>query len=480
MDPLVKLDDEPRSRPDRGGELGRQRRTGRRSRCTCGTTSSGRTATRSPRTTTSTRGSARSRPSSARTTRTSSTASRAPQEYNSCDPKKDDCDALADKVGVTAPDDQTLEVTLTSPQPWFIQQLSHHSFLAVNQKDVEQYGEKWTEAENIVTNGPFKLARWEHDSRIDLVKWDGWRDAKDVSLTRVNGRMITDGTTAVQAFEAGEIDAKSAACRRRRCRGSRTLPTYEQYPALGTYYYGINIKNITDVNQRRAMAMAIDRQTIIDSIAQADQLPATGYVPKGMPGFDTLNPNSQWLPPAGDIDKAKQLMSQVAEPEDGHQPAPERRARPQGDRSRGPGHVEGPGPRRHDQAAGVGAVPRVPGPAAGQVGRRLPARLDRRLPGRDQLPRPVDLRLGEQQHELLQQAVRRARRRGEDHQPGRADAVRRSTSSSRTSCSGRTAKCRSSRSTGTRTAHLENENIKSTFKINPLDQIDLTKVKVEG
>jgi ABC-type oligopeptide transport system substrate-binding subunit len=237
------------------------------------------------------------------------------EEYNSCDPAKDDCNALADKVGVTAPDDQTLEVTLTSPQPWFIQQMSHHSFLAVNQKNVEQYGDKWTEAANIVTNGPFKLARWEHDSRIDLAKWDGWRDAKDIALTTVNGRMITDGTTAVQAFEAGEVDSLAGSgLPPAEMPRLKQLPTYEQYPALGTYYYGINTKNIPDPNQRRAMAMAIDRQTIIDSIAQADQLPATGYVPKGMPGFDELTPNSEWLPPSGDIEKAKQLMSQVQNP----------------------------------------------------------------------------------------------------------------------------------------------------------------------
>ena len=46
------------------------------------------------------------------------------QEYNSCDPKKDDCAALADKMGVKAVDDKTLEVTLTTPQPWFLQQVA--------------------------------------------------------------------------------------------------------------------------------------------------------------------------------------------------------------------------------------------------------------------------------------------------------------------------------------------------------------------
>ncbi len=80
------------------------------------------------------------------------------QEYNGCDPEKDDCAKLADGMGVNAVDEKTLEVKLTTPQPWFIQQVAHHSFLAVNKKAVDEFGDKWTEAANIVTNGPFKLA----------------------------------------------------------------------------------------------------------------------------------------------------------------------------------------------------------------------------------------------------------------------------------------------------------------------------------
>lgn len=236
------------------------------------------------------------------------------QEYNSCDPKKDKCDALADKMGVKAVDDKTLEVKLTSPQPWFIQQSAHTSFLAVNKKAVDQFGDKWTEPANIVTNGPFKLDSWEHNANINLVKWDGWRDADKVKLTRVNGRMITDGTTAVQAFEAGEIDVLYQGLPPDEIARLKETPEYDQYPGLGTYYYGFNVKNITDVKQRRAMSLAIDRQSIIDNIAQQGQLPTTGFTPKGMPGFDELNPDSPWQPPNADMEQAKQLMGEVANP----------------------------------------------------------------------------------------------------------------------------------------------------------------------
>jgi oligopeptide transport system substrate-binding protein len=231
-------------------------------------------------------------------------------EFNEC---KKNCKALEDKVGVNAVDDSTLEVKLTTPQPWFIQQVAHHSFMAVHRPTVEQFGEKWTEAANIVTNGPFNLERWEHNSEIDLVKNAQWRGAADVKLTRVNGRMITDGTTAVQAFEAGEIDYTEEIPPEEIPR-LRETPEYNQYPALGTYYYGVNVENIPDVNQRRAMSLAINRREIIDNIAQADQIPTTGFSPEGIPGFDTLNPDSPWQPENGDIAQAKELMAKVQNP----------------------------------------------------------------------------------------------------------------------------------------------------------------------
>jgi oligopeptide transport system substrate-binding protein len=233
-------------------------------------------------------------------------------EYNACEKN---CAALRDKVGVKALDDRTLQVQLTSAQPWFVQQVSHHSFLAVDRATVEQFADRWTEPGNIVTDGPFKLAAWEHNASIDLVKNDAWRGAADVSLTRVDGKIIVDGTTRVQAFEAGEVDALDAGGLPPDEIGRlKETPEYEVYPALGTYYYGFNLKNLPDIHERRALSLAIDRRTIIDRIAQADQVPTTGFSPKGLPGFDTFNPNSPWTPENGDLDAAKNELAQAENP----------------------------------------------------------------------------------------------------------------------------------------------------------------------
>jgi oligopeptide transport system substrate-binding protein len=233
-------------------------------------------------------------------------------EYNAC---TKNCDAMADKVGVEAPDDTTLVVHLTSAQPWFIQQASHHSFLAVHKATVEKFGDKWTEPQNIVTDGPFKLQKWEHEAEIDLVKNDQWRDAKDVKLTSIPGKIIVDGTTRVQAFESGEVDSlDGGGLPPDEIARLKETPEYEVYPSLGTYYYGFNMKNISDIHERRALSLAINRREIIDQVAQADQLPATGMSPKGISGFDTINPNSPWTPENGDMDQAKSELSQAASP----------------------------------------------------------------------------------------------------------------------------------------------------------------------
>jgi ABC-type oligopeptide transport system substrate-binding subunit len=231
-------------------------------------------------------------------------------EYNSCDPAKANCAALAAAVGVKAAGKYKLVVTLTSPQPWFIQQVSHHSFLPVHRATVEKYGDKWTEPGNIVTDGPFKLASWKHDASLTLVKNTKWRDAKSVKLNQVTLTIITDGTTAVNSYVAGNADVNSQSLPPAEISKWRKNPEYKTYVAIGTYYYGFNVKNIPDVNQRRAMAVAIDRKAIIKYIAQGGQKVARTFTPVTIAGAPIINKNA-FLPVTGQLAKAKQYMAKV-------------------------------------------------------------------------------------------------------------------------------------------------------------------------
>jgi oligopeptide transport system substrate-binding protein len=235
------------------------------------------------------------------------------QEYNSCDPAKADCNALRAKVGVTAVNATTLRVQLTSPQPWFIQQLSHTSFLPVHRATVTKYGNKWTEAANIVTNGAFKLTSWKHDASLTLVKNTKFRDAKNVKPTQIRFQIVTDGATALNAFKAHNVDISTQTLNPADIKAMKKTPVFKIFKALGTYYYGINVKNIPDVNQRRAMAFAIDRQAIIKYIAQLGQQPARGFTPVGIAGGPTILKNS-FFPASHQTAKAKAYMAKVKNP----------------------------------------------------------------------------------------------------------------------------------------------------------------------
>jgi oligopeptide transport system substrate-binding protein len=232
------------------------------------------------------------------------------EAYNGC---KSNCGALRARVGVKAVGRYQLRVQLTSAQPWFIQQLSHHSFLPVHKATVTRHGKNWTEPGNIVTNGPFKLAGWRHDASITLVKNTKWRNARTVRLARIEHPIIVDGTTATNAFSAGNVDVSTTGIPPADIPKWKKTKFFKVYKAIGTYYYGFNVKNISDVNQRRAMAFATDRYQITKFITQSGQVPARGFTPSSIAGGPTILKNAT-LPAKANKARARQFMSRVRNP----------------------------------------------------------------------------------------------------------------------------------------------------------------------
>jgi oligopeptide transport system substrate-binding protein len=236
------------------------------------------------------------------------------EAYNSCDPKTTNCDALKAKVGVKALNKWTLRVQLTSPQAWFVQQLSHTSFLPTNKQAIQKYGDKWTEPGNIVTDGAFTLTSWQHDASLTLTKNPKWYKASTVKIKKIQLTIITDGTTAENSYKAGNADVNDQSLPPVDIPAWRKSPEYKTYKAIGTYYYGFNVKNISDVNQRRAMALAVDRHAIIKYVAQGGQTPARAFTPISISGGPTIDKNSTLIKSTAQLAKAKQYMAKVKNP----------------------------------------------------------------------------------------------------------------------------------------------------------------------
>ena len=95
------------------------------------------------------------------------------------------------KVGVKAVDDRTLVLTLEEPTPYFLQLINHYSWYPVHPPTIEKFGgmtkrdSQWTQPENFVGNGSFRLKEWKLNEHILVEKSSTYWDADKVRLEKI-------------------------------------------------------------------------------------------------------------------------------------------------------------------------------------------------------------------------------------------------------------------------------------------------------
>ncbi|MED3764292.1 peptide ABC transporter substrate-binding protein [Ureibacillus sp. FSL K6-8385] len=233
-------------------------------------------------------------------------------------------EAKADDVGVKAEDDKTLVVTLDQPTPYFLELTAFKTYYPVN-KNVAEKNPKWyTEAgEDYVTNGPFLLDSWNHNKDITLKKNPDYWDADNVALEKVNITMVESEQTATTMFDNGEIDFLGSPFQ------TVSLDAIDQYKKEGIlniedyaaiYWYKFNTTDeiLKNKNIRKALALAIDRQGLIDNVTKGEQKPALGMVPAAIKGFE----KDRGYFKDNDVEEAKKALEQgmkelgISKPED--------------------------------------------------------------------------------------------------------------------------------------------------------------------
>ncbi|HET7037651.1 MAG TPA: peptide ABC transporter substrate-binding protein, partial [Thermomicrobiaceae bacterium] len=193
---------------------------------------------------------------------------------------------------VKATDDYTLVCTLEGPRAYFPVLATYSAALPSYKPAVEKFGDKWTEAENIVCNGPFKLTEWKHNESYTLERNDGYWNAKNITLKTVKLPIIAD-TAEFTAYQNNEIDLAlhGALGNLAKVQSDAQLSKdYFKYNLAGTWYLQPNVKMapFDNKNVRLAMAHAVDRDTIVKNVLKGLGTVAYNLTPPGMPGF---NPN---------------------------------------------------------------------------------------------------------------------------------------------------------------------------------------------
>jgi oligopeptide transport system substrate-binding protein len=222
------------------------------------------------------------------------------------------------QVGAKAPDDYTLVLTLWHPLPYLPHLVSHQAWFPVHRATIEKFGKiddrgtAWTKPGNFVGNGPFVLTEWKPNQVIVMKKSPTYWDRDVVKLNEVHVYPIENETTEEAAFRAGQLHLTAQTPIEKIADYKKDPAGYlHQSTALSTYFYRFNVRKppLDDARVRRALAMAIDQQLIVDKVAKGGQEPAHNFVPPNTAGY-----NSRHGIPT-DIPGAQKLLAEAGFPE---------------------------------------------------------------------------------------------------------------------------------------------------------------------
>ncbi|AIM17838.1 peptide ABC transporter substrate-binding protein [Neobacillus sedimentimangrovi] len=229
----------------------------------------------------------------------------------------------AEDVKVKAVDEKTFEVTLTSPQAYFLSVISNPCFFPINEKVAKENPEWFAEADTFVSNGPFKMAEWNHDSDFTMVKNDQYWDAKNVKLDKVHWAMVSDPNTEYQMYTTGELDTSDVPAELADKLFAEGNVNIEDQAGQYFYRFNVTMEPFQNKNIRKAFALAVDQKQMVELVTKNKEKPAYGFVSYGFKdpsGKDFRETNGDLI--KTDVEKAKELLKKGME-EEGYTKLPE-------------------------------------------------------------------------------------------------------------------------------------------------------------
>jgi peptide/nickel transport system substrate-binding protein len=188
---------------------------------------------------------------------------------------------------IATPDPHTVVLTLRRPNPDLLFQLGQATAVIVDPGTAEG------NATRPVGTGPYRLQAWNRGASVVLARWPEHRHAADVALRQVTIRFISDPAAQVAALLSGDVDAFPRVAAARSLRVFQSDPRRFQVLVGGSRAKVILAMNnarppLNDVRVRRAIAMAIDRQQVIQGAADGFGVPIGSYYTPGAPGYVDL------------------------------------------------------------------------------------------------------------------------------------------------------------------------------------------------
>lgn len=238
------------------------------------------------------------------------------------------------ELAVSAPDDSTFVVTLTSDLPYFLEVCAFPATFPVRQdvttKEDGTPNDQWTfDVATYLCNGPYKLTAWNHNSEIVMEPNEQYYDVANLGPDKITFKLMDDQNAMLSGFNSGELDfiedVPQAELPSLIASGDLKIVDY-----IGSYYvcYQTQKAPFDDPRVRQAFTLAVNRTFIVDKVTQAGQVPANGFVPAGVydaagsTGDDFRTVGGAYYSIEGDADysyeanceKARELLAEAGYP----------------------------------------------------------------------------------------------------------------------------------------------------------------------
>lgn len=189
-----------------------------------------------------------------------------------------------DSLGIKALDNKTVQISLVNSDPSFLQICTMPNLFIVSKANITKYGDKWTEPKNMVVSGAYKIKEWVVKGHMDLEKNQYYYDVNNVSVPNVVILPVTDFNASFNQYKTGAIDITNSIPVDQYKKINTEYPSEAHTVAMeALYFYDFNMalpKYRDNLNLRKALTIAIDRESLTKDVLGQKQTPSYSYVSK--------------------------------------------------------------------------------------------------------------------------------------------------------------------------------------------------------
>lgn len=200
---------------------------------------------------------------------------------------------MFEAIGVAAPDESTFVVTLAFPAGFFLSMTPMWTLAATPNWVIDEHGENWTEAGNIVTAGRYVLNEWVHGVRFTILRSDLMPEDMQGTgnIERIVTNVVPDTSTGYALWLNNEVDQAGIPDEELQAHLEQFSDETIQIPDLAVFYFGFRHTKppFDQVEVRRAFSAAFDRETFVTDVRQGQGLPMNHFAPPGIFGAPPID-----------------------------------------------------------------------------------------------------------------------------------------------------------------------------------------------